>query len=39
MVELHEVVNVDLTVVQNSISAMLKSDGQLTLVQGDLIDR
>ena len=39
LVELHELVNVDLTVVENTVADMLKTDGQLTLVQGDLIDR
>jgi hypothetical protein len=39
VVELHELVNVDLSRVQESVADMLKSDGQLTLVQGDLIDR
>ena len=39
VVELHELVNVDLSRVEESVAEMLKSDGQLTLVQGDLIDR
>jgi hypothetical protein len=39
VVELHDVVNVDVTVVEATVAAMIKSDGQLTLVQGDLIDR
>jgi len=39
LVEMHELVNVDLSVVEATVTSMLKTDGYLTLVQGDLVDR